>query len=142
MSPYISQVACLMEQCNGDAAGGAALRALLDDFQAIGLGLGLGLATARVRVRVLERGLASFARKEGAPLLDGPCTLTLTRWSMRRGTRTCARSSPRHRHHRHGVGKVSDGRSTLRLVLQLYYNLLSFWGSLYTLLTVVACAPL
>ena len=35
MSPYISQVACLMEQYNGDAAGGAALRALLDDFQAI-----------------------------------------------------------------------------------------------------------
>ena len=48
----ITQVACLMEQYNGDAAGGAALRALLDDFQAIGLrlGLGLGLATARVRV--------------------------------------------------------------------------------------------
>ena len=44
-----------MEQYNGDAAGGAALRALLDDFQAIGLGLGLGLATARVRVSARVR---------------------------------------------------------------------------------------
>ena len=46
-----------MEQYNGDATGGAALRALLDDFQAIGLGLGLGLATARVRVRARVRAL-------------------------------------------------------------------------------------
>ena len=108
----ITQVACLMEQYNGDAAGGAALRALLDDFQAIGLGLGLGLATARVRVsaRVRARFLWPERGRSTTRVL-GPCTLTLTRWSMRRGTRTCARSSPRHRH---GVGKVSDGLSTLQ----------------------------
>ena len=60
-----------MEQYNGDATGGAALRALLDDFQAVGLGLGLGLARARMRVRARVR-ISSFAGKEGAPLLHGP----------------------------------------------------------------------
>ena len=39
--PLCLQVACLMEQYNGDATGGATL-ALLDDFQAIRLRLGLG----------------------------------------------------------------------------------------------------